>query len=152
LEGERSVELFITEDSIVEEDEIDIKLLESCSTQLLTLAEYKEGVFSAGIKVCDTALMKEMHGFYMNDESETDVLAFPSDEKGGYLGDIIVCKDVAVKCANEFKNEIKAELHFYCLHGLLHLLGYEDSTEELKQEMLSLQKQALSTQGVNINI
>jgi probable rRNA maturation factor len=152
LEGERSLELFLTEDSTLSEEDIDLKVLGKCSFELLTMIDSELGNFSAGIRICNSNEMKEMHSFYMNDESDTDVMAFPSEEDDGYLGDIIVCEDVALKCAEEHNNEFKAELQFYCLHGLLHLMGYEDHTEELKSEMLELQKNALLTQGVNINI
>lgn len=152
MEGERSIELFVTEDSTLNEEKIGIETLERCSRNLLSAINFKKGFYSAGIKVCDSDSMVEMHKFYMDDASDTDVMAFPSSEDDNYLGDIIVCEDVATKCAEEFSNNFKAEIQFYCLHGLLHLLGYEDDTEEKKNEMLVLQKDALILEGIEINI
>ncbi len=152
MEGERSIELFVTEDSTLNEEQIGIQALIKCSKDLLSKVEYKSGHYSVGIKVCKSQSMIEMHQFYMNEESDTDVMAFPSHEDDGYLGDIVICEDVAIKCAAEFGNELQAEVQFYCLHGFLHLLGLEDDNEENKNEMLELQKEALMIEGIQINI
>jgi probable rRNA maturation factor len=37
--------------------------------------------------------------------------------------------------ASEFKQKVEVELHRVMIHGLLHLLGYKDSSRQEKIEM-----------------
>jgi probable rRNA maturation factor len=53
------------------------------------------------------------------------------------LGDIAISVDRAKVQAHEIGQPLEAELRFLCLHGLLHLLGYDHETDN--GEMLALQ-------------
>ncbi len=62
--------------------------------------------------------------------SPTDVLSFPakpdSSEPEEYLGDILI----SVESADRQKMaDLPGELKILCLHGLLHLLGYDHETD-----------------------
>jgi rRNA maturation RNase YbeY len=48
--------------------------------------------------------------------------------KGGdeYLGDIIISIDAAQRQAKRFGSTRERELKLYLIHGVLHLLGYDD--------------------------
>jgi rRNA maturation RNase YbeY len=57
----------------------------------------------------------------------TDVITFDhadSDEK--VHGEIFICPEVAVAQAREFRTSWQQEIVRYCVHGLLHLRGYDD--------------------------
>ena len=69
----------------------------------------------------------------------TDVLAFVDDDPE-FLGEIIINYAQIKRQAPRFDNSVRAELTFVLVHGLLHLLGYEDETREGKQEMERLGK------------
>ena len=58
----------------------------------------------------------------------TDVLSFPSDERG-FLGDIVIATGVAKRQARDAGHTINTELRVLSLHGLLHLLGYDHETD-----------------------
>lgn len=58
----------------------------------------------------------------------TDVLSFPSDERG-FLGDIVIATGVAKRQARDAGHSINTELRVLSLHGLLHLLGYDHETD-----------------------
>jgi probable rRNA maturation factor len=61
---------------------------------------------------------------YRRKDTATDVLSFPSGEKG-YLGDIVIAAGVARRQAREAGHPVQTELRVLALHGLLHLLGYD---------------------------
>ncbi|MBF0196754.1 MAG: rRNA maturation RNase YbeY [Planctomycetes bacterium] len=146
------VEIFLTEDSSIQEKDLDLSQLSSSARNLLLLAG-AEGSFSFGVKICQGEEMKELHSQYMGDDSETDVMSFDADESEkdqGYLGDVIACSSVAEKEANARGHGFLQELHFYILHGFLHLLGYDDATEADREHMLNLQKQAMEKEGESL--
>src|SRR5688500_3075750 len=60
---------------------------------------------------------------YRRKDVPTDVLSFPSEERG-YLGDIVIAAGVARRQAAAAGHSLQTELRVLALHGLLHLLGY----------------------------
>ena len=59
------------------------------------------------------------------------------DGTEGYtiLGDVFVCPETAVDYANTHDLAPYHELSLYIVHGLLHLMGYDDILEEDRNEM-----------------
>jgi probable rRNA maturation factor len=53
----------------------------------------------------------------------TDVLSFPSGKSLGFLGDIAISFDRAVRQAAEYGHAVGQEIEILMLHGVLHLLG-----------------------------
>lgn len=80
----------------------------------------------------------KLHNQFFNDPSETDCISLPLDgeEEAHYriLGDVFVCPEVAIKYAEIHKMSIDEEVTLYMVHGLLHLMGYDDI--ELKERKL----------------
>jgi probable rRNA maturation factor len=150
-EPEPRLRLFITENSCLNSDDVQLRMLEKCGEHLLELTK-TEGDWSAGLHFCDEEEMARLHGEFMNDPTPTDVMSFEGDEDDdGYLGDVIVCVDVAKKEAEHHEHDELAELQFYAVHGLLHLMGYDDHTDEDREEMHRLQRVVLQQEGVTVD-
>ncbi len=49
-----------------------------------------------------------------------------SDDSKHLSGEVIVSVDMAVKNARRFKNDLRNEVALCVVHGILHLLGYDD--------------------------
>jgi len=84
----------------------------------------------------DRATMARVHGDFLGDPSETDVITFP-------YGEILVCPAVAQDRAGEYGLEVGHEVLLYALHGLLHLAGYDDTTPAFAKEMARAQTRLL---------
>lgn len=73
--------------------------------------------------------MRSLNKKYGHKNKATDVLSFPIKEKGPdgkyYLGDIIICLDVARKQARKHGHSLLREVKILVVHGFLHLLGFE---------------------------
>lgn len=67
----------------------------------------------------DRATMARVHGDFLAEASETDVITFP-------YGEILICPAVARDQADGLA--VEDEVLLYGLHGLLHLAGYDDRT------------------------
>ncbi len=80
--------------------------------------------------------MARVHGDFLGDPTETDVITFP-------YGEILVCPAVAKDRAIEYRVEVEQEVLLYALHGLLHLTGYDDTTPKLAEEMSAAQTRLL---------
>ena len=60
-----------------------------------------------------------------------------------FLGDIVVCDEVARKNAEEFGHSYERELCYLVVHGFLHLLGYDHISEEDQKVMRALEEAVL---------
>ncbi|MEG2015138.1 MAG: rRNA maturation RNase YbeY, partial [Clostridia bacterium] len=60
------------------------------------------------------------------------------------LGDIFICQKRAREQAEEYGHSYERELCFLCLHGFLHLLGYDHIEATDEQQMFALQEQILA--------
>ena len=84
----------------------------------------------------DRATMVKVHADFLDDPTETDVITFP-------YGEIVVCPAVARDQAPGYKRTVENEVLLYCLHGLLHLTGYDDLKPALAREMAEAQEKLL---------
>ena len=78
--------------------------------------------------------MGELHQRFFDDPEPTDCISLPMDEEEveGYrhLGDLFVCPEVAREYGESHGEDPYREVMLYVVHGLLHLMGYEDREEE----------------------
>ncbi len=80
------------------------------------------------IAIVTDAAMRKLNARFREADYATDVLSFPSDERG-VLGDIAIARGVAARQARELGHAQRTELRVLALHGLLHLLGYDHDTD-----------------------
>ena len=75
----------------------------------------------------------------------TDVLSFDLSESsaGGLYAQIVACGDVAVRQGRLHGVGPQQELMLYVVHGLLHLMGYDDATARAAAEMHAREQQLL---------
>lgn len=90
--------------------------------------------------------MSELNSRFMGKTGPTDVLAFNLAETGSdnYIeGEIYVDLQVAAKQATSFKVSYPEEVTRLCVHGLLHLLGFDDVNPPAKKKMWDIQEKYL---------
>jgi probable rRNA maturation factor len=73
----------------------------------------------------------------------TDVLSFPSAPGDDYLGDILISYDTAKANARQAGWRVRDELRLLVTHGILHLLGYDDTTPDARKKMWKRQAEIL---------
>lgn len=92
-----------------------------------------------------TAEISKLHADYFDDPSPTDCISFPLDDtqdSEGYrhLGEVFVCPAVALSYATKKSLDPTQETLLYIIHGLLHLLGYDDQDPKAKRRMRRAEK------------
>ena len=97
----------------------------------------------------------ELHAQHFQDPTTTDVMTFPDGSENPatgivHLGDLAVCVDVAAREAQSRGRNTADELTLYCLHGLLHLIGYDDVTPRKQTRMWAAQRRLLEKVGIKI--
>lgn len=101
---------------------------------------------SINIALVTDADMGQLHEEFMGDPSTTDVLTFDlRDGDGPELeGEIAVCVDVARRQARRWRAGVKEELLRYVIHGVLHLLGYDDDVPARRRRMRRAEDRVLA--------
>ncbi len=94
---------------------------------------FPEGDLS--IAILSDAKVAEIHGDFLNDPTETDVITFPGDPDMDFAGEVCVSVDRANATHREQCTTFAEELTLYIVHGLLHLSGLNDKTEAQSAEM-----------------
>jgi len=85
------------------------------------------------INICfvDNPQIKKFNAKFLRIKGATDVLAFnltDKKEKNVILADIMISGQEALKQAHIYKTTPDYELSLYVVHGLLHILGFNDHT------------------------
>ncbi len=102
-----------------------------------------EGIEEATINIAivDDPTIHDLNRRFLNHDEPTDVLTFPLDDEAGRLeGDVIVSADTAVRIAGQLQWSAADELLLYVVHGVLHLVGYDDLDVESRAEMHARQQ------------
>jgi probable rRNA maturation factor len=108
---------------------------------------------SLSVLLVDDAESSRLHREHFDDPEPTDVMTFPDgseDPETGrkLLGDLAVGVDVARRVARERGRTEADEVCLYILHGLLHLLGFDDVDEGDAREMWRMQRTLLAEVGI----
>jgi len=78
----------------------------------------------------------ELHRKFMQVAGPTDVLTFQH-------GEIVISVETAERHAGRFGTSAEEEIKLYVVHGLLHLLGFDDKTPAQARTMASTQTRIL---------
>lgn len=120
-----------------------------------------EDAYDMAVVVTGDQVLRELNRRYRGLDMSTDVLAFPGQTEGPfiappesrcYLGDVIISFPQAEAQAARAENDLTAELQLLVVHGVLHLLGYDDQTESAGARMSDLQQAVLDELGVEVHI
>jgi rRNA maturation RNase YbeY len=77
----------------------------------------------------------EMNMEYLSHDTYTDILTFDMSEGEEIAGDMYISIDRVKDNAKSLGVDWEEELDRVMVHGLLHLMGYNDKTEEEQKEM-----------------
>ncbi|WP_022835276.1 rRNA maturation RNase YbeY [Salisaeta longa] len=114
------------------------------------LAEEGATAQHVSIVLADHATVHELNVAYLDHDYTTDVLSFAlhDDPAQGVEGEVYVDLDTAAERYAEFGTTYAEEVARYVVHGVLHLLGYDDASDDERAAMRALEDrylQALAT-------
>ncbi|MDO8668551.1 MAG: rRNA maturation RNase YbeY [bacterium] len=129
------------------EHKIDLNLIKRVTAEFARVYKLKHKEVS--IAFVSDAEIKKINQAYRKLNKPTDVLSFtPSNSaegnltgqagEGDFFGEIIIDYSQIKRQAGKFNHSAQEELVFILVHGLLHLLGYNDQTVKTKKEMIKI--------------
>lgn len=125
---------------------VSLRNLSSC-----VLAFEKRSCDLLSIYFISDRKMREYHKQFFQDPSSTDCISIPLDSNFHenvvfrYLGEVFVCPKTAIDYVTKHPHlNFWEELSLYLVHGLLHLLGYDDSTPSMKSVMRRKERKIVS--------
>jgi probable rRNA maturation factor len=131
-----------------------------CQAALQTLRSQRvESGCELAVVVTGDETLRELNRRHRGVDAPTDVLAFANETRGPfvdapdvprYLGDVVVSFPRAVAQASEAGHAVQAELQLLVVHGVLHLLGYDDQTETARAKMWQAQSGVLQALGLDV--
>jgi probable rRNA maturation factor len=114
-----------------------------------------------GVVVTDDSALHDLNLRFREIDSPTDVLSFADQTRGPfisapgfprYLGDIVISYPRAQQQAASAGHSAESELQLLVVHGVLHLLGYDDVLDDERVRMWAVQADILHALGVNVQI
>jgi len=84
---------------------------------------------------CSDDYLYEMNKIYLNHDYYTDVITFPYNIGNKIEGDIFISIDRVKDNAKTYNTSFENELNRVIIHGVLHLIGFKDKSEEEQKEM-----------------
>ncbi|RAJ14138.1 rRNA maturation RNase YbeY [Arenibacter echinorum] len=84
---------------------------------------------------CDDEYLLKINQDYLNHDTYTDIITFPYEDNNGIAGDIFISVERVRDNASEYGVDFDTELKRVMAHGVLHLIGYGDKSEEEASQM-----------------
>lgn len=98
---------------------------------------------SIGVIFCDHATLLELNREWLEHDWHTDVISFLLEEDP-IEGEVYIDVETAQERHEEFDSTLTSEIERYVIHGLLHLCGHDDATDEQRAAMQTLENRYLS--------
>ncbi|MFZ7187501.1 rRNA maturation RNase YbeY [Avibacterium avium] len=103
------------------------------------------------IRVVDEAESQSLNATYRGKDYPTNVLSFPfecpEEVELSLLGDLVICRQVVEREAQEQGKPLMAHWAHMVVHGCLHLLGYDHIEDDEAEEMESLETEIMQDLG-----
>ena len=115
-----------------------------------TIPQFQENA-ELTVRIVDTEESHQLNHDYRGKDKPTNVLSFPFEAPPGMeldlLGDLIICRQVVEKEAEEQNKPLLAHWAHMVVHGSLHLLGYDHIEDDEAEEMESLETEIMQAMG-----
>ena len=112
-------------------------------------ARLPEGRSTIAVRITGDAELRQLNATYAGKDAVTDVLSFAGSED--HLGDLAISWAMAGRQAAEHGHTPDTEFALLCVHGLLHLLGWDHRTDSERREMTRLTVSALELTGLKLS-
>lgn len=101
-----------------------------CDWMIATAKEESKHIGALNYIFCDDEYLHKINVEFLDHDTYTDIITFDYCVGDEVIGDIYVSIERVKENAKEYSDSFEEELHRVLIHGLLHLCGYKDKTEE----------------------
>lgn len=96
---------------------------------------YKHKVGNINFIFCNDNYLLDINKKFLNHDYYTDIITFNYSTFKQISGDLFISLDTVLSNSEKFKSSFTTELHRVMVHGVLHLLGFNDKTIEEEKSM-----------------
>lgn len=122
---------------------INRKVLDNCVKILISYYDLKLGKLD--FNFLNGESMIEINKKYLDHNYDTDIITFNySDENDMLDGEFFISLSEASKNSKKYKVPLDNELFRLIVHGILHLIGYDDSNAQEKRRMKKVENQIVN--------
>lgn len=93
---------------------------------------------------CSDPYLLEINKQFLGHDYYTDIITFDYCEGKNISGELYISVDTVKANAVEYEQSFDTELYRVIIHGILHLLGWDDHSEEDIKEMRKAEDSALA--------
>ena len=123
-------------------------VLEGAASLPELVARLPDTTATIAVRLTSDAQLRRLNRTYAGHDAVTDVLSFAGSDN--HLGDLAISWPMAVRQAEEFGQPALTELGLLCVHGMLHLLGWDHASVSERREMSRLTVAALRVSGLRL--
>ena len=102
--------------------------------------DYELGVYNLEYNFVSVSTMIDINKRYLNHNYDTDIITFDySDEKNILDGEIFISLTEAAANSKKYRVTVDNELLRLLIHGILHMIGYDDATTAKRKVMKKIE-------------
>ena len=129
-------------DEDVEEPRLRKKLVRSWIEEVA--GSYDRKVGELCYQFCGDERILQTNQDFLDHDYYTDIITFDESEGDRIAGDMLISLDTVRSNAEQIGTDYAEELHRVIIHGVLHLCGLNDKTDEDEERMRQAEESALS--------
>jgi rRNA maturation RNase YbeY len=107
------------------------------------ITAYNSKVGDINFIFCSNDYILDINTKYLSHNYFTDIITFNYNESEIISGDIFISLETVESNSLEYAVPFSEELKRVMIHGILHLLGFDDATDEQKSIMRSKETEAI---------
>lgn len=88
---------------------------------------------------CSDPYLLNLNRKYLGHDTYTDILTFDDSSSSGLRGDVFISVERVKENAQAWDTDFMDELRRVMVHGILHMLGYRDISEEERTAMREIE-------------
>ena len=114
-------------------EDTDFKLKARTKIKMWLKLVAESEVFTLGnisVIFCSDNYILDINQRFLQHDYFTDIITFDYSEGGKISGDLFISIDSVRENSLEYGTDFEDELHRVVVHGVLHLIGYDDHTDE----------------------
>jgi probable rRNA maturation factor len=123
-------------------------VLERAASLPELVARLPDGTVTMAVRLTSDVELRRLNRTYAGHDSETDVLSFAGSDN--HLGDLAISWPMVVRQAVEYRQPAVTEFGLLCVHGMLHLLGWDHVSVSERREMSRLTVAALKLSALSL--
>ena len=130
---------------------VDLEKIRTVCEHILADREIRSGKIN--VVLVDSSTIQQYNRDFLHHDYPTDTISFPIEDRrsDGHLeGEVLVCTEIARERAEEFGWTAEEELLLYVVHGMLHLVGFDDATPEQRTVMQEKEWNYLAALGIQV--